>query len=145
MHEKMKKLAAIFISIILAACAKEDRRESESRCVWAQDDSAPERRVQLIGVASDLPDHAEKANHPGIIVDGKEIIFRGDYVAVPPRIYGKRIKVTGNLKKQHLPMFIWDPKWGDGEPQGIPMPPGTDIEKKSEYLIILNPKWEVVE
>lgn len=115
-----------------------------------------EGSVELTGVAGNLPDHSEKANCQGITVNGNEILFKGKFFAIPNNTLGKKLKVTGILKKRNLPMFIWDKEKHpipDGEDgvvplivgQGIPMPPGTNIEKESIYYVIQNPKWEVFE
>ena len=104
-----------------------------------------EGKIELVGIAANLSDHSEKSNCFGIIVDGKDILFKGDFEPFKSGDLGKIIKVTGLLKKRNLPMFIWDDKKNPqgAMPQGMPMPPGTDIEKESLYYIIENPQWEI--
>lgn len=109
--------------------------------------SLQEGPIELTGIASDLPDHSEKANCQGIIVQKQGILFKGDYKQFSTDLLGKRIKVAGVLKMRRLPMFIWDKtRRPNGPiPPGIPMPPGTDIEKESIYYVIEDPKWELNE
>jgi hypothetical protein len=128
----MKCIFAISLALCLASCATHGPLLTEGP-------------VELVGIASHLPDHAEKANCPGITVHGEEILFKGKFSDVPRAMFGKRIKVTGNLQKGHLPMFVWDSTSNPRNDQGIPMFPGTDLEQVSIYYVIQNPKWEILE
>ena len=131
----MNRIAVIIlVALGLASCAEKKSGFEEGP-------------VELTGIAGDLPDHSEKTNCSGITVNGQEILFKGNYRAVPKEVMGKEIKVEGILKIGRLPMFIQDEPPGPGKEaiQGIPMPPGTDLEKESICYYIENPKWKVVE
>ncbi|GEM_PF-3549756 len=126
----MRYIFTLLLLLCLASCANQSM--------------FTEGNVELTGIASILPDNSEKVNRSGIIVGGEKILFRGEYKKFPEQTLGKRVKVSGILKKKNLPMFIWDfDKETEGVPCGIPVPPGTDIEKESIYYIIENPNWEI--
>jgi hypothetical protein len=116
------------VALNLVSCNKSDKLQKQKGS------------ISLTGIASILADHSNKANCPGIIVDGEEYLFRGDFKDFGRDIIGKKVSVTGVIKKEKLPMFIY--KKGELPKQGIPMPPGTDIEKEKIFFTIENPKWK---
>ena len=63
--------------------------------------------------------------------------------AWPDDVLGKKVKVSGFYQTQNdLPVFLRVP----GEPikAGIPVPPGTDLEKASARKVLDVKNWEVV-
>jgi len=101
-----------------------------------------DQTVTLKGKASMEP--YIKENQSALIFDGKPIFFQGDFKSINEDINGQSITVTGKLIKKRWPMFIYDPSTHKGPvPQGMPMPPGTDIEKESLYFVIESPHWKV--
>ncbi len=132
----MKTLTMILLTCLISSCTlrKAGLREGE---------------VELTGVIQ-LMHHPETKDQmsPGIVVNGRAIVFEGRYKMVDKGDYGKRIKVSGVAVRKHLPLFIFDEKKQSGDelvPQGISMPPGTDIEKEKVCYIIQDPKWEKIE
>jgi len=102
------------------------------------------QRIELVGIASVLPDHSNKANGHGISTGSGDFLFSGEYAPLPDKLKGSRIQVTGVVREQHLPMFE-HPNNGSPAPQGIPVPKGTDIEKESLYFTIENPDWQLAD
>jgi hypothetical protein len=100
-------------------------------------------RHQFEGIASSSP-HI-KENDPAVKVGDETIFLLGDKVAIPLDQVGQVIVVTGKVVKMRWPMFIWDfDKQGtDGVPQGMPMPPGTNIEKDSVYYGLEAVTWKL--
>jgi hypothetical protein len=98
-----------------------------------------------IGIARISPDHARKSNGPSVQIGKVAYLFRGDYEELAEKDLGKKIKVTGKMVEGRLPMFIQSKDWKGAVPQGIPMPPGTDLAKESRYFFIKDPQWEIVE
>jgi hypothetical protein len=79
-----------------------------------------------------------------ISAQGKLIVLRGKYDHIDEGLIGKEISVTGVLEERRLPMFILDERKlrkNEMVPQGIPMPPGTDIDKESLYYVVVDPEW----
>jgi len=128
----MKLIIIIFSVVCIISCSIQKKELKEGR-------------IALEGIAAKLPDHSEKSDCAGVIVKGQNILFKGNYKSLRREDLGKKIKVSGVLKKKDSPMFIWDEKKNPNGvlPQGIPMPPGTDIEKERVYYIIENPIWEI--
>ena len=57
----------------------------------------------------------------------------------PGGLGGRRVTVTGDAVQKHdLPLFI--PQPGELQPQGIPMPAGTDLHGASARTVIENPR-----
>ncbi|MGC6458732.1 MAG: hypothetical protein ACON4R_10195 [Akkermansiaceae bacterium] len=98
-----------------------------------------------IGFARISADHLQKSNAPSVQIGEVAYLFRGKFQKFSEADLGKKIKVTGTMVKGRLPMFIQSKDWKGVVPQGIPVPPGTDIEKESLYYFVQDPKWEIVE
>ena len=93
--KKIKHLFAIFTILCCVSCTQHETVLKEGD-------------IEFIGILGDLPDHSEKANGIGITIQGEAILFKGNYKIPSKEVFGKRIRVTGILEKQNLPMFIWE-------------------------------------
>ena len=102
------------------------------------------QRIDVVGTAAALPDHANKANGHGISTATESLLFSGDYEPISEDIIGLAIRVRGVVEEKRLPMFE-HPNDGSPAPAGIPVPIGTDIEKASRYFVIVDPVWEVAD
>jgi len=100
-------------------------------------------RCVFEGVASISP-HI-KANSSAVKVGQETVFLFGQYRSIPADQVGNTIVVSGKLVKKRWPMFIWDyEKQGtSGMPQGMPMPPGTNLDRDSVYYGFLDPSWKL--
>jgi hypothetical protein len=79
-----------------------------------------------------------------LLIGGSRTLWIDKLDAWPPDVHGKRVSVTGKLiERADLPVFVHQ----DGEPEmaGIPVPPGTDVEKASRRLLLTEARWKVIE
>lgn len=100
------------------------------------------QKVEIKGVAANLPDHTEKSMGHGITSTQGEFLFDGEFESFPAEIIGSPIRVTGVVREKHYPMFE-HANDGSPAPQGIPVPEGTDLPTASLYYVIENPIWEL--
>ena len=96
----------------------------------------------VFGIAAIVPDHLNKFNSQGIIIDEESYLFRGNYQKFTAQEIGTRVKVSGVMTEGKQRMFIRKPNSQFNSQTGIPVPPGTDIESKSRYYFFTDPKWE---
>jgi hypothetical protein len=64
--------------------------------------------------------------------------------AWPAGLRGKRVRVTGKvIERADLPVFVHR----DDEPEmaGMPVPPGTDLEKARRRFLLTEARWNVVQ
>jgi hypothetical protein len=135
--------ATIFFGITLAGCNSPTPTPTPTPLPTTDVKIFDGQSINLVGQAIEIPDHANKSPGVGVLADHNEMLFAGEYRPVPAQVLGERIRVRGVLREKHLPMFHSIP--GPGEvPQGIAVPPGTDIAKESIYYVIENPVWELV-
>jgi hypothetical protein len=67
-----------------------------------------------------------------------------DLDAWPEGVRGKRVQVTGKMvQRSDLPVFVQRAE----EPlmAGIPVPPGTDLEKARRRFLLAEPRWKLLE
>lgn len=104
-----------------------------------------------VGIARNaLSDPKGLITRPSVVIGDVAYCFKGDFQWFPKEILGQRIKVTGEMTVGHLPMFIRDPaELNKNRPRlwrsGMPMPPGTDLEKESRFYFIKDAHWLVLD
>jgi hypothetical protein len=159
---KKMKLSVLFVlAVLVTACEPKKPVASDGHSTVLPNSLAIEDTVIVNSSPSDIPpgwnetgfcigvarfaaDHSRKANGPSVLIGDVAYLFRGDYQNFEGDDIGKKIRVTGAMEEGRLAMFILSPDHEGVVRSGIPMPPGTDIEKESRYYFIKNPKWEIV-
>lgn len=63
----------------------------------------------------------------------------------PDGVAGKRVRVTGRVvERSDLPVVVQPPP-GAPIPQGIPVDPGTDVERARHRFLLADAKWTVID
>ena len=139
----MRILSVVLLALFaLSGCNQEMESSRSSKSRSEVPTFTNGQHIELSGIASVLPDHAEKRNSQGISTEQGDFLFSGQYDPLPDKLIGSRIHVTGEVREKHLPMFE-HPNDGSPAPQGIPVPKGTDINNESVYFTIENPIWQL--
>jgi hypothetical protein len=79
-----------------------------------------------------------------LLTGGSMSIWIDGLDAWPKEVRGKNVQVTGKvIQRSDLPVFVHQ----EGEPEkgGMPVPPGTDLEKARRRLLLAEAKWKVLE
>jgi hypothetical protein len=94
-------------------------------------------RVTLVG-------EAQSRKMGGAVLGDGFYVWLDERQSFPFEVIGKQVSVTGVWDVRHdLPVFVMRP--GDTNvPQGIPVPPGTNIKKASQRIVIKDSTWELV-
>ncbi|MCF6312106.1 MAG: hypothetical protein L3J39_06620 [Verrucomicrobiales bacterium] len=137
----MKLLFPIFL--LGVSCAEDQSKQNLNYSDLLAFDG---KTIEIQGVAAIEP--YIKENQSAVLVDGEPVFFLGNFKSIKSDVLGKNISVKGKLVKKRWPMFILEPRNWDLESgvftgQGMPMPPGTDIEKESLYFVIESPQWKI--
>ncbi len=77
-----------------------------------------------------------------LLIGDDESIWIDGLEAWPEDIRTKRVEVTGKvIERADLPVFIQR----EDEPimQGIPMPPGTDLDRASRRFLLAEAQWKL--
>lgn len=81
----------------------------------------------------------------GALLQGNKDHWIDGLDAWPEAMLNKKVKVTGKLEvRADLPVHV-QPKPGEPQVSGIPVPEGADLNKASERLVISGAKWELAE
>jgi hypothetical protein len=76
--------------------------------------------------------------------DGSMTIWIDGLHSWPEGVRGKNVQVTGKvIQRSDLPVFV--PQEGEPQMAGMPVPPGTDLEKARRRLLLAEAKWKVLE
>jgi hypothetical protein len=95
------------------------------------------KSVTLVGIA--------EARKGGVAVRGPDFYVWLEGISQwPDGVATRKIKVTGELREDHnLPVFVANAD-DSGVPQGVPLPPGTDLVEASRRLIVRHAAWTLI-
>ena len=138
------RLVGLTFLMALSACKKTPEAPREVPMPSVSSKAAPSSWEAKLGQVITVEGKAEDAKLGALLDQGADMIWIDGLDAWPRDLRGKHVRVTGKVvQRSDLPVFIHQE--GEPEMQGIPVPPGTDMEKARRRFLLAEARWKVVE
>ncbi len=96
----------------------------------------------LVGKEVAILGRAEDAKGGAVIITNGSLVWIEDLNFWPDKFFGKKVRVTGIvIQKEDLPVFEIEP--GSEQKTGIPVEPGTGIQRASLRYLLGGATWEL--
>jgi hypothetical protein len=128
--------------VALAACTRPTATGAAASS--SASTSLPSPWEARLGQVVTIEGTAEDAKLGAVLTRPGDMVWIDGLDAWPRGLRGKRVQVTGKvIQRADLPVFVQ--REGEPQEQGIPVPPGTDVEKARRRFLLTEARWKVVE
>jgi hypothetical protein len=138
----VRLLGLLLMVMALSACTRPTAPDASASS--SASTSAPSPWEAKLGQVVTIDGMAEDLKLGAVLIRPGDMVWVDGLDAWPGDLRGKHVQVTGKvIQRADLPVFVQQ----EGEPQmgGIPVRPGTDLEKARQRFLLAEARWQVVE